>query len=233
VRTPAPPLPGWLNLRDLGGLATAAGDQLRPGVLWRSENPVLTHLQLQHSIATLGLTRVVDLRSRAEVAHACHDWTALGIDHVRAPLSAGAASSWHDRYTSYVENRPANVVSALRAVMDADGAPVLVHCAAGKDRTGVVVALVLSLLGVRRSDIVDDYVRTAPAVEAILRRLEAAGVPGVVSTPEFIAAQQPTADIMEAFLDWLEERGGAETWVLDQGVSPVSLARFRASVLVA
>ena len=80
----------------------------------------------------------------------------------------GDAMTGH--YLGYLEHRPAEVVAALRAVAQAPGAA-LVHCAAGKDRTGVVVALALSAVGVRRDAIVADYAASGERVDAILARL--------------------------------------------------------------
>ena len=73
-------------------------------------------------------------------------------------------------YMSYLRRRPDSIVGSVRAIARADGA-VLVHCAAGKDRTGVVVALALDAAGVDRDAIVGDYLASRERIEAIVARL--------------------------------------------------------------
>ena len=73
-------------------------------------------------------------------------------------------------YLGYLENRPEEVVGALRSIVTAPGAAI-VHCAAGKDRTGVVIALALTIAGVEPEVIVADYVATNDRIEAIIERL--------------------------------------------------------------
>ena len=77
---------------------------------------------------------------------------------------------WADHYLGYLSARPDSVSAALRVVADAEGAAV-VHCAAGKDRTGTVVAMALDVAGVPHEEIVADYVLTAERIEQIIGRL--------------------------------------------------------------
>ena len=80
-------------------------------------------------------------------------------------MVAVGESSWYARYQSYLAHRPETVVAAVRHVLDPASHPVLFHCAAGKDRTGVVAALVLAVLGVHDEQIVADYVLSDAAVD--------------------------------------------------------------------
>ena len=117
-------------------------------------------------------------------------------------------------YMNYLAARPDSIVGALRAIASADGA-VLVHCAAGKDRTGVVVALALDAVGVDRGAIVADYVATAERIVEILERLVSS--PTYRDELEGHDPQQhaPVARTMERVLELVDERfGGAERWLV-------------------
>jgi protein tyrosine/serine phosphatase len=183
-------LEGVANARDLGGLPTVDGRTTRHGVLLRSDNlqdltPKDIDILRQHGLGT-----VLDLRTSAEV-----ELTGLGplretdIPHVHLDLiphgfdgrddlvekaipdeEAGDEAMDH-HYIDYVNHAPEAVATALRTIADPKSGAVLVHCAAGKDRTGVVCALALSLVGVKRSVVVDDYVRTNERIMAVLDRL--------------------------------------------------------------
>jgi hypothetical protein len=130
-------------------------------------------------------------------------------------------------YMSYLHRRPDSVVGSLRAIARADGA-VLVHCAAGKDRTGVVVAIALDAAGVDRDTIVDDYLATAERIDAIMARL--------VRSPTYRAELEghdpqrhaPVPGTMERFLELVDDHfGGSVTWLSAHGLSGPDLDRLR------
>lgn len=136
-------------------------------------------------------------------------------------------------YLGYLRDRPDSVVAALRAMAEPDGGgAALVHCAAGKDRTGVVVAVALAAAGVTRDAIVADYVATADVLDAILTRLR--------DSPTYAAdlddrppdAHRPRAATMERFLRTLDERaGGPLGWLAQAGFGPDDVARLRTRLL--
>jgi protein-tyrosine phosphatase len=130
-------------------------------------------------------------------------------------------------YMSYLRRRPDSVVGALRAIARADGA-VLVHCAAGKDRTGVVVALALDAAGVDRATIAGDYLATGERMDAIMARL--------VSSPTYRAQNEadaahrnaPVPGTMERVLQLVDERfGGSAAWLSAHGLENHDLVRLR------
>ncbi len=156
-------------------------------------------------------------------------------------LEAGSVKPWGDAdqhelpdespvvraYMSYLRRRPDSIVGAVRTIAQADGA-VLVHCAAGKDRTGVVVALALDAAGVDRAAIVGDYLATAERIEAILERL--------VSSPTYRAELEghdpsrhaPVPGTMERVLELVDERfGGSAAWLGAHGLASAELRRLR------
>jgi hypothetical protein len=142
-------------------------------------------------------------------------------------------SGWPDEprvvqaYLSYLTARPDSIVASIRAIANARGA-VLVHCAAGKDRTGVVVALALDAAGIDRKTTVSDYLATAERIDAILARL--------VSSPTYRSeleghdpqAHAPVRGTMERVLEIVDEGfGGSAGWLSAQGLTDDELERLR------
>jgi protein-tyrosine phosphatase len=165
--------------RDLGGIA-AAGGVIRHGRLFRSEALLNLTEQEKSAVAALGLRAICDLRSSLERdAHPCMDWldpsarrmsfdlnaqlsggTAPALDRMRA--EPGPALALQIMLSTY-ECLPTAAASALRTLFSALTAgetPLVIHCSAGKDRTGFVSAMLLAALGVSREGIYQDYMRT-------------------------------------------------------------------------
>jgi protein-tyrosine phosphatase len=250
-------LEGAVNVRDVGGLPTEDGGATVRGRLLRADNlQQLSPADIAILVGDIGLTTVVDLRSsheRAKEGPAPLD-AVDGVRHVHHPVlpELGAATDVvaaalltradQDRsrypadpaaghYLGYLEDRPDQVTAALRTIAHSPG-PVLVHCAAGKDRTGVVVALALSAAGVRRAAIVADYAATGERVEAILGRLRSSrtyagdldGKPAIV--------HQARPETMTAFLEQLDARyGGVPAWLADHDFSGEDQRLLRARLL--
>ena len=249
-------LDGAVNARDLGGRSVAGGGRIRPGRLLRSDNPVdLTDRDVRHLVDDLGLDTVVDLRTGFEVRGEGHgplaDEARVAVHHLSLFPEAGPGEAadtadvlpWQDpererarasarrTYLRYLDERPDSILAALRLLAHSDGAT-LVHCAAGKDRTGVVVALALAFLGVPREEIVADYVASADRIEAIMARLATsptyADDPFVVD----IDGQRPRAATIEGFLDQLEqEDGGATDWLGKHGWTDADAAALRTRLI--
>ncbi|QBX55963.1 tyrosine-protein phosphatase [Nocardioides seonyuensis] len=224
-------LEGALNLRDLGGLVGSDGRRVRRGRMFRSEYPGFADLADGAAVRSLGLRTVVDLRRGTEMSFECVPWAEHGVDHHRFPLSAGGESSWRARYHAYLTSRPDTVVEAVRLVTTAAAHPVLFHCAAGKDRTGVVAALVLLVLGVSEEEVVADYVLTETSLDLVLERLASAGPYAEMLAGSSLDDQLPRARNMQGLIDWLAERGGAREWLQANGLSHGHLETFREQVL--
>jgi protein-tyrosine phosphatase len=236
-------LDGAVNVRDTGGLVTSDGGTTVGGRLLRGDNlQALSPADVRHLVRDIGLTTVVDLRSTAELTAegpAPLDAVA-GVRHVHLPVlpEQGLATDVvadvlltrgdQDRsrypadpvcghYLGYLEDRPGQVVAALRTVAAAEGAA-LVHCAAGKDRTGVVVAVALTAVGVCPEDVVADYAVTGERTGALLDRLRRS--PAYARDIDSKPAQEhrPRAQTMAAFLDQLTVRyGGVLRWLASHG----------------
>jgi protein tyrosine/serine phosphatase len=177
-------LAGCLNFRDLGGYPTADGRMVRWRQVFRSD---ALHLLTPTDVARLrddvGLGCVVDLRSTAELeADGDSPLVAAGITHHQLPLFDGeamksddarvASITLADRYWLMAQYAKEKIGRVLTTLATADG-PAVYHCAAGKDRTGVISAVILGVLGVPDEVIVADYAATKENLEAIIERLMA------------------------------------------------------------
>lgn len=243
-------LDGAVNVRDLGGLPVAGGGVTAGGVLVRADNlQGLSERDVAVLVEEVGVRVVVDLRTGAEVElegpgplvadprvqmrhHSLHPEvgrrTDVEVDELLPRQAGGADETPAVRaYLGYLRDRPDSVVGALRAIVEADGAAV-VHCAAGKDRTGVVCALALETAGVQRAAVVADFTATAERLERILARLRSS--PTYASDLERRDAHShlPRAETMERVLAVLTARhGGAEGWLDDHGFGADDRAALR------
>ncbi len=229
-------LAGCLNFRDLGGYPTADGRCIRWRSVFRSDAlHHLTRSDVARLCHELHLGAVIDLRSSAELrsegrgplAHEAvsfHHYPLYDGDTPRAAPSAELTLT--DRYFLLAEfaKRPiASVISALAAT----DAPAVYHCAAGKDRTGVVSAILLGLLGVPDDVIVADYAATQENLDAIIERLmSTSGYQSLLSAlpPDTMHAEPET---MMVFLERMRATyGSMEAYALSAGVSGDSVARL-------
>jgi protein-tyrosine phosphatase len=246
-----------VNVRDVGGLPAGDGATTRPGRLVRSDNlQDLSPADVNRLVEDLGVTTIIDLRSAAEVESEgpgpLKTLTSVAHRHLSLIPEAGAMTDVAKDalamnraraverdpddvptafYIGYLEDRPDSVVNALRAIADAPGAAV-VHCAAGKDRTGVVVALALSAVGVPRDEVIADYVATGERIEQILDRLRSS--PTYASDVDNIPAHEhdPRPEIMAKFLAHLDaEHGGPLGWLAAHGFTAPDVARLKAKLL--
>ena len=132
-------------------------------------------------------------------------------------------------YLGYLGDRADAVVGALRALAEPGAGASVVHCAAGKDRTGVVVALALAVAGVGHVEIVRDYAMTADVIEALVAKLAASPTYAEDMEQRDIASHTPRADTMDRVLTLLDERfGGPVGWLEAHGFGPEDQARLRA-----
>jgi len=228
-------LDGALNLRDLGGLPTTDGRWVRRGEVLRGAYPGFadptTSPQAAAQVAGLGLRSVVDLRRATEAETENPPWADHGVTWLRWPLVAAEGDSWTARYAAYLATRPETVVGAARAVMDPAQRPTLFHCAAGKDRTGTLAALLLDVLGVPAEVVVADYAHSALAVAAVLDRLRDRPPYDAMLAGTTLDTQTPRAGTMADFLAGLAEQGGAEAWLVAHGVPQAEIDAFRDDLL--
>jgi protein-tyrosine phosphatase len=134
-------------------------------------------------------------------------------------------------YLSYLADRPDSIVAALRVMAQEEGCAV-VHCAAGKDRTGVVCALALEVAGVTRAAVVADYVATGRRLEQVLARLRASTTYAADLDARPADSHLPHAYTMEKFLASVDERyGGPLGWLTQHGWADADTAALRARLV--
>lgn len=241
-------LDGAVNGRDIGGLP-AAGGRTRAGVLLRCDAlDALSGADVSYLVHSIGLSHVVDLRSAGERAERGRGrlgdtavrYTKLAVidDDVLARRRDARAAAFAagedpvriiaDGYVELLELGASGFVSVLEAIVEPEGAPVLVHCSAGKDRTGVLVALLLDAAGVDRDAIVADYAATAERLPALRARLERARAFQEVAAeiPAFVLDARP--ETMRLFLESLDQRhGGPSAFLRAHGAGDDLLDAWR------
>jgi protein-tyrosine phosphatase len=232
-------LTGAYNFRDLGGLATRDGGRLRHGRLFRSDTlQELTDEDVARLVDELKIAFVIDLRQAAEAVEEGRGPLArLPVSYANVPLvdvdaPAGAPGELTvTQYLDHLEHDP-NLVVAVELVASVVHRPTVFHCAAGKDRTGVVTALVLGLLGVDDEQIIADYMVTATHMDRITERFgrwpryrrNMASLPA-----EIYRVEEHT---IRTFLRELAHRyGGAAGWARTKGVDPDVERRLAAALL--
>jgi protein tyrosine/serine phosphatase len=237
---------------DLDGAVNAR--ELVPGVLLRADNlQSLSERDVRLLVEELGVEVVLDLRTDVEVALEGPGpmTTRLGvrIEHLSLHPDSGentdmeldaATPLWQlhldgfpeespvvRAYLSYLQRRPDSVAGAIRAIARAQGAA-LVHCAAGKDRTGVVVALALEAAGTPRDAIVADYLASAERIERIAERLRSSPTYRAELEGRQAHEMAPLPGTKERFLEIVDQRmGGAAGWLVANGIKPADLERLR------
>ncbi|AIT07454.1 protein tyrosine phosphatase [Sphingomonas taxi] len=247
------PLQGGRNFRDLGGYATGDGRHVKWGLLYRSGSmhglTAADYAELQRR----GLRVVCDLRDTRERAAEPVDWPAQGAPRVlsddylldtRDFLPAGAMKDWTAAaaQAAMTASYPKMLVQfrgqyrRMFAELLAGHAPLAFNCSAGKDRTGIAAALLLTALGVPRATVIDDYLLTNRYLDAakLLASPAQADTPWA-HLPPGVTAALAAADrrYIEAALAVLDRHpGGATGWLRDEmGLSAGDITRLRTAYL--
>ncbi|BBB01246.1 hypothetical protein RVR_8555 [Actinacidiphila reveromycinica] len=266
---PEPRLTGVRNFRDVGGLPTADGRRVRPGVLFRSGH--LAHADEQDTdfLASLGLHTIFDFRNGDDIALEGPDVTLPGTRNINLPLSDPAqhAGFWHTvrdgdlaalhaalgdgrgarrmeaSYRKLVLERTSEhgrmlaLLAGTAADQDPAGGPAqgaavpaLLHCAAGKDRAGTSMAIILLALGVQRPAIEADYLESN-ARHRRYKVVRGDGSTGTAIDPEVRALLDPLfearIEYLRAAFDTIDERWGSVDRYLEEGLCLGPAARTR------
>ena len=238
---PALVVEGTYNFRSAAGYAVAgsavAAGSVREGSLFRSDALHRLSAAGQRQFAAHGIVRVIDLRDAEELRHAPSALPAA-VETAHHPIfgtgglpELGGPVTIEEVYRSIVETRADRLAGAVRLIADAPAGGVLVHCTAGKDRTGLVVASALTAVGVPREQVVADYAASAVnlAGEWAERMLAAAAErfgPLDEAVRELMIGSPAAA--MERTLDLVDDRyGGVERMLLAHGLDDDALIRLR------
>lgn len=240
---PAPtrhlPIKGTYNVRDLGGYATSGGQTqwrrlLRADALHRLDDEGV------EAMLASGVATVIDLRHGDELAHQPNPFNGhAAVVYHNVPLLDGLAPSLMDQgdllldlYKRALLQRQPALAQVLRIIADAPAGGVLFHCTAGKDRTGIVAALLLSLAGVDTALIVGDYALTASLIAPIVADITAGAVARGADAAGFqrLLASEPAT--MVATLGFIEvEFGSIAAYVERIGLDQITIERLRNRLL--
>lgn len=233
------------NVRDLGGLSTADGRRTRHGRLIRAASVLeLTAADVRSLVDGIGLRLVVDLRLAEEAGHLGHGLLVQRVgsyanlplrtaDMMRADvIPDGAGIDLLPLYKGFLEASAPEIVAAVRLLAEPGNQPALFHCAAGKDRTGVLAAILLDAVGVTQEAIIADYALTGANMDRVVARLSR--LPWYREPMSRLPAEAHLAapETMQHFLHHLHTRhGGAAEWLMAGGLEPAALDSLRWSLL--
>ena len=223
------PVPVTYNFRPVAGT--------RPGALYRSDALAQLTREGRLTLRELGVTRVIDLRSTLDRRLGGPDrlWPS-GAELVRVPMLSGAKKSdvygltLETLYRRLLDHHRAAIGAAIRAVADAPTGAVVVHCTAGKDRSGVTAALIQLSAGVDVDTVLLDYTLTqanlaGPWAERMLRRVARFGI-DITPQLERVLLSSP-AEALVAALEHLEtEHGGLDSYLAACGITDTHRERL-------
>ncbi len=173
---------GCYNVRDLGGLRTADGRETRGGAVVRSEAPDLLTAGGWSALREHGIRTIIDLRNDDEITPDVA-LRPVALPVVRLPLDAAEDTEFWNRwatgrqfgtplyYRPFLDRFPQQIASVLGALAQARPGGILVHCAIGRDRTGLITLLLLALVGVTAEDIAADYLLSTHRLAPLFARL--------------------------------------------------------------
>ncbi len=220
-------------------MVTADGRRVRHGRLYRTASPVGSPEEVEDGLAAAGVSRVVDLRTAQEIArrpspvagserYAWHSMIDARKDHLR---EADREVHLVDTYRGSVDRNASAIVEAITAIAEAPPGAVLVHCVAGKDRTGIVIALVLRLLGVPEGVVVDDYARSEAGLTATFAA-ELEAIPDEAERARWQSRQHSRPDTMRDLLRHLDDRhGGVAAYLEAAGLEQRTLDQLSGRLL--
>ncbi len=240
---------GCCNIRDLGGLAAADGTRIRRGALVRSDSPCRLTAAGRAALVAHGVRTVLDLRASDELARLPNPFAVQTAEEgwpcfVHVPLfemsdtaTVAALDEDRDQYgpnKALLDRCGSAVAAALRAIVAAPEGGVLVHCFAGKDRTGLVVALTLAVSGVAAETIAADYALSDAYLKPIYEEMlaECDGDEEAIARMTLRFRSDPAVMLRTlAYLDW--KHGGPEGYLRGFGLTTGDLAALRRRVLEA
>ena len=220
---------GCFNFRDIGGYPTKEGKKIKKGIYFRTGRQDRMSEKDLAELKDLKISTQIDLRKPEEILdQGKGPLENMGADYINIPIIPDGGSDQLSRlvgdtgisgkrYLGYLEFGPESWLKIFEILANKDSLPVVLHCTAGKDRTGVSTAFLLSVLGVDRDLIEADYKLTNLDTERQADFIEnSGGFPEGVDREAMILAAGVPEDAMTVFLDGVESRWGSVLGYLEE-----------------
>ncbi len=236
---------GCLNARHLGGFVTENGRVTSSAALVRSDNLARLTLEGRDALVADGVSTVIDLRFRQELEKepnpfaspdpdssvTYHHLPLMTTERAEAIAPVRDAETTQEAYRATLEGFQANIGEIMKAIAGSASGRIVMHCSAGKDRTGLIAALALRLVGVSRQDIAEDYLMTNACLQTSHDQELA-----LIADPEERARKALDLRLSPAFiletLDHVEQRYGSVSGYLETcGLDHETLERLRKRLL--
>jgi protein-tyrosine phosphatase len=241
-------LEGIFNLRDLGGLKTENSTYVLPGLIYRGDSlDTLSENDRKVLLGDLRIETIIDLRTAEEAGgdglkdHRAfpglevHNFSIVPEGRIgREPFPSADPEKLAERYLENLEEGRDAIRDSLTVIAESarERKPTIFHCAAGRDRTGLLAAILLSLAKVRDDEIIADYVASNQNADQVTARLLGNPLYSNSDAPDGDKPVLLSADTMEIFLDLVRTRlGGTEAWALSTGIAPEALSTLRTDLL--
>lgn len=251
---------GTFNFRDIGGAATSAGEfTVETGKVYRADGLAQLTDRARADIRSLRICTVIDLRDIGERSKLPDALEGLEVDYIELPIfddrffpakrlsaqemkdaAEATGMDLSDRslskiYDLMIAHFGSRLALAVDTIARTGTGGVVFHCSAGKDRTGVIAAFILTLLGVGRHEILDEYSITSQHLsggflENITRNFADAGIGGNLAETATAAPPELMAKILDS-LDAKYGENGVEAYLLEHGMDPQSPAALRRLLL--
>lgn len=233
-------LSGTYNLRDVGGYPLGEGST-KWHKLFRSDALHSVDQDGRDALRELNLALVIDLRESHEVESAPNALQGVGHREVHLPVYDGAINASGTGfdlaalYLQMVTDHAEALTRAVRLIAASGPGPVLVHCTAGKDRTGLVVALSLAAVGVSERDVIADYAVSETMLagdwaDRMVEAFKAYDLPDGFDVDEMVCAS-PAALMRETLAYITENHGGVRDFLLNHGMTESELADLRTCLI--
>jgi protein-tyrosine phosphatase len=251
-------LKGVANFRDIGGYSTGGGHKIKSGLIFRSGELSGLSPDDQEVIAGMNIRYEVDLRNSDERAANPSKWGKRTPQLIWIPVNQpnttaqasiqpfsevkdgdGARKRMAQTTADLVINGAPNIGKVLGELAKADG-PALIHCSAGKDRTGVTVAILMTLLGASREDVYHEYMRSNESIDAQMQRQSARAQAGKDTfslsglKPDVVRAMMGTeTSYMDAMFHGIDAKYGSFDAFTRDGLklTAVQIAQLRKNLI--
>jgi len=235
-------LEGAVNFRDLGGYEAADGRQVRWRTLFRADGLSRLTPGDRATVRRLGIATVIDLRTSVEVEGGRFPVEEIPVGFHHLPFLDAVPDPEHfemapgmlaTHYQEMARSAAGEIAQVLSIVAQRRAHPVIVHCTAGKDRTGVLVAVLLALLGVPDDVIAHDYALSADAMAALRQKLIERYPEGrrVIDSAHELFSAAPS-NISDLLADLRGQYGSIEEYAASAGAGPDVVTALRDVLLV-